>query len=98
VREFFQLLDLDLPTDQVPPVRLLRHSEKALRVALAANPYLKTPDERAGLRTFLQKSFSGRNYPPATLLSQEQRASLEGRYHDEYLRLVAAPPVGEVRG
>jgi hypothetical protein len=97
VREFFRLLDLDLPTDHVPPVRLFRHSEKALSVALAANPYLKAPDERAGLRTFLAESFSGRNYAPATLLTAEQRASLEARYRDEYLRVVGHQPVGEVR-
>jgi hypothetical protein len=98
VREFFRLIDMDLPAQlHVSPVSSPRHSEKGLRVALAANPYLRTYDERAGLRTFVQKNFSDREYPPATLLADEQRTSLNDRYGDEYQRLVAAQPVGRAR-
>ena len=94
VREFFRLIDLDLPTLHVSPVRSSWHSEKGLRVALAANPYLRTSDERASLRTFVQKNFSDRGYPRAKLFGDEQRASLNDRYGDEYERLVATQHVG----
>jgi hypothetical protein len=41
------------------------------------------------MRTFLQESFSERDYPRAVLLSDEQRAYLDDRYGDEYRQLVA---------
>jgi hypothetical protein len=98
VREFFRLIDVDLPTDlHVSPVHDPRHSEKGVRMALAANPYVRATDERMGLRAFLHKNFSDRDYPPATLLTVEQRAWLNDRYGDENRRLVAAQPVGEAR-
>ncbi len=90
VREFFRLIRADLPPDlHVAPVRNLRHSQKGLRMALAANPYLRDPDERASLRAFLHRSFSDRDYPRAALLTGEQRAALDDRYGAEYQRLVA---------
>lgn len=98
VREFFRLIDVDLPTDlRVSPAPDPRPSEKGLRMALAANPYVRATDERMGLRTFLQKNFSDRDYPPPTLLTVEQRAELNDRYGDEYRRLAAPQPVGEAR-
>ncbi|HEY2879986.1 hypothetical protein [Nocardioides sp.] len=98
VREFFRLIGVDLPADlHVSPVHHPRPSEKGMRMVLAANPYVRTTDERMGLRAFLQKNFSDRDYPSPTLLTVEQRAELNDRYGDEYRRLVAAQPVGEAR-
>lgn len=98
VREFFRIIDLDLPTEvHAAPARSVGHSEKSLRVALAANRYLRAADERASMRTFLHRHFSDRNYPPARLLTDGQRASLNDRYGDEYERLVATEPAGGIR-
>jgi hypothetical protein len=98
VRTFLRLIDVDVPIDlEVSRVDNPRTSEKALSMALAANPYVRSADERLGLRTFLRKHFSGRDYPLATLLTDEQRSALNQRYGDEYRRLVGTQPVGGAR-
>lgn len=60
------------------------YSEKALRMALAANPYLAGSPDRAALRRFLQQHFSNVDYPRPVLLTDEERRSITDRYADEY--------------
>jgi hypothetical protein len=95
VREFFRLMDVALPAHpEVTPVGISHYSEKGLRVTLAANPHLRTYDERAGLRAFVRKNFSTRKHPTARLLTDDQRAWLNTRYAHEYLQLLAGQPIG----
>lgn len=69
-------------------------SDKGLRMALAANPHLKSGEERKLMRKFLQKHFSNVRYPRPVLFSDEQKQWLRDRYGAEYERLVGgAPPV-----
>jgi hypothetical protein len=100
VREFFRLIDVDLPAHpEVTPVGIWQYSDKGLQVTLAANPHLRTYDERVGLRTFVRKSFAGPKHPPASLLTDARRAWLDDRYGDEHMQLLARQPIGgaEVR-
>jgi hypothetical protein len=63
-------------------------SGKGLRMALGANPHLRTGEERKLMRVFLQKHFSNVRYPRPVLFSDEQRQWLRERYGAEYERLV----------
>ncbi len=93
LQAFFAAAEIDPPEplgDQ--PVVGRGMSERAMGIALAANPYLTSYDERAGLRTLLQKNFSEGAFPPPVLLSDAQRADLTQRYSVEYDALVAATP------
>ncbi|MCW2494835.1 MAG: hypothetical protein JWQ77_759 [Jatrophihabitans sp.] len=71
-------------------------SEKGLRMARAANPHLRSTDERRAMRRFLQTHFSNADYPRAVLLSDDQRTTLTERYSAEYDELVGViPPVSQ---
>jgi len=88
---FFERVD---PPIKVQPRysarRNLSISDKGLRIALAANPHLRTADEKKQMRAFLQKHFSNAKYPRPVLFSDEQRTALAVRYADEYRDLVSA--------
>ena len=87
---FFRRIDpaIDL-TPRYTAKRNLSISEKGLQIALAANPHLRTADEKKQMRDFLQKHFSNAVYPRPILFSDQQRALLEDRYGAEYQDLVA---------
>ena len=61
-------------------------------MALAAHPHLQTPEERALMRSFLQRHFSNATHARAVLLSNAQRDELAARYDAEYAALFA--PLG----
>ena len=63
-------------------------SARGLEMALAANPHLKTSEERGALRTFLQTHFSNLDGPRPVLFTDEQKAALWDRYGGEYEDLV----------
>lgn len=63
-------------------------SARGLEMALAANPHLKTSEERGALRTFLQTHFSNLDGPRPVLFTEEQKAALWERYRDDYEDLV----------
>jgi hypothetical protein len=63
-------------------------SDKGLRIALAANPHLTDKDERVEMRKFLQEHFPNTRFPRPVLLSEAQRADLDGRYSAEYEQIV----------
>jgi hypothetical protein len=63
-------------------------SDKGLQIALSANPYLRSADERKAMRKFLQANFSNTDYARPRLFTAEQRAGLEERYDPEYDSLV----------
>ena len=88
---FFRRVD---PAIKVQPKysarRNLSISDKGLRIALAANPHLRTPDEKKRMRAFLQKHFSNAKYPRPVLFSDSHRADLTARYGDEYRELTSA--------
>lgn len=87
---FFRLVDLDPPTRTDGSPLLGRGiSERALDVALAANPYLTSYPERSNMRRFLQTNFPDTEYLPPVLLGDAQRAALQERYGAEYEALVA---------
>ena len=100
IRHFLTAVDPGLAFD----IRYTRNrnrsvSEKGLRMALAANPHMKTGDERKLLRKFLQRHFSNLHYPRPALLSEEQRRAIQARYGEEYQRLIGAAtptPAGAV--
>jgi hypothetical protein len=71
------------------PVTNASISDKGLRLALAANPHLRDRDEQKAMRRFLQAQFSNVQYPPPSLLSDQQRRMLRKRYLDDYEALVA---------
>jgi hypothetical protein len=72
------------------PMRNPSISGKGLRMALAANPHLRTGEQRKLMRVFLQKHFSNVRYPRPVLFSDEQKQWLRDRYGAEYERLVGA--------
>jgi len=74
-------------------------SDKGLRMALAANPHLKSGDERKLMRKFLQKHFSNQRYTRPALLSDDQKRALYDRYAAEYEELVTGyePATGTTR-
>lgn len=79
-------LELDTEYDTVANASI---SEKGLQLALAANPHLRSPQERGLMRTFLRNNFSNQRYPRPQLLTDEQRQALGARYDGEYDELVA---------
>jgi len=86
---FFRRIDPSIDfAPEYAAQRNLSISEKGLRIALAANPYLRTPDEKKGMRVFLQRRFSNADYPRAVLFTPGQRADLEVRYGAEYRSLI----------
>jgi hypothetical protein len=88
---FFQRVD---PAITVEPhysaKRNLSISDKGLRIALAANPHLRSAEEKKQMRDFLQKHFSNAKYPRPVLFSAEQRAELDARYGEEYRSLITS--------
>ena len=90
LRDFFRRIDPRLSVNvDLPAVRNPSISDKGLRLALAANPHLTSHAERRLMRVFLQDNFSNVDYPRPVLLTDEQRAHLEGRYGAEYQALVS---------
>jgi hypothetical protein len=65
-------------------------SGKGLSMALAARPYLHTAEERAVVRSFLQRHFSNAQHPRPVLLTAGQRDALTARYGAEYAALVGS--------
>lgn len=93
IADFLSRVDPDLPvTPDYRPVRNPSISDKGLRLALAANPHLRSDWERKALRTFLQRHFSNRRYPRPVLLTPEQRREIRERYAGEYEELTGARP------
>lgn len=92
VGEFFTRIDPRYAFEiQYDAMRNPSISEKGLRMALAANPHLKTGEERKLMRKFLQKHFSNVRYPRPVLFSEEQKRALQERYGAEYEALVGGP-------
>lgn len=93
LRAFFEAIDptLDLDTDY-RPLRNPSISAKGLQIALAANPFLSTREERQAFRKFLQSQFSNRDYPRPALLDPDTRARLDAQYGDEYEAIVEGGP------
>lgn len=89
IKHFFTRIDprysfnVEYPARRNPSI-----SDKGLRMALAANPHLKSGQERKLLRKFLQKHFSNLRHPRPVLLSDEQKQWLDDRYAAEYETLV----------
>lgn len=69
------------------PSRNRSISGKGLKIALAANPHLRTGEERSNMRKFLQKHYSNVDYPRPVLLSEEQKGSLQTEYQAEFENL-----------
>jgi hypothetical protein len=69
------------------PSRNRSISGKGLSIALAANPHLRTGDERSKMRKFLQKHYSNVDQPRPILLSDEQKAALRAEYEAEFENL-----------
>lgn len=69
------------------PVRNASISDKGLKIALAANKYLRNDHERKAMRTFLQKHFSNQRYPRPVLFSEEQKRQVRAAYAEEYEQL-----------
>ncbi|MGH3098007.1 MAG: hypothetical protein ACRDMV_18655 [Streptosporangiales bacterium] len=93
IRAFFARIDPRHPFDiEYSPRRNPSISEKGLRMALAANPQLRSSTERRLMRRFLQSHFSNVRYPRPALLTDEQRAWLRERYDGEYEQIVAGGP------
>lgn len=89
VRDFFTRVDPRYCFRiHYPPMRNPSISDKGLRMALAANPHLRSGKERKSMRRFLQKHFSNVSYPRPVLLSEEQKQWLRDRYGAEYGTLV----------
>ncbi len=68
--------------------RNLSISDKGMRIAMAANPFLRSTEERKSMRDFLQKHFSNAKYPRPVLFSEEQHRRLSERYGAEYRELL----------
>lgn len=82
---FFRRIDASIElTPNYRPVRNPSISEKGLGIALAANRFLTTGDERRVMRKFLQKHFSNRDYPRPTLMEDDLKARIVERYGGEY--------------
>jgi hypothetical protein len=85
---FFEAIGVDAGDGiSYKPVRNPSVSEKGMRMALAVNPHLETPDQRVAVRKFLQRHFSNRKYPRPVLFDEEQRAQMSRRYDEEYEQL-----------
>lgn len=90
LQDFFRRIDPRLSVEiSPPPVRNPSISDKGLRLALAANPYLTSAAERRLMRVFLQDNFSNVDYPRPVLLNDDQKAQLLERYGAEYEALVS---------
>jgi len=91
IESFFRRIDpsFDFEVDYKPR-RNPSVGDKGLRLALAANPHLKTGAEKKAMRVFLQKRFSNVDYPRPTLFTEAQRQALRDRYDDEYKRITGA--------
>ena len=90
LRRFFRRVDPALAVD--PSYRPRQNpsiSEKGLRIALSANRFLRSSEERQRMRKFLQKHFSNTDYPRPVLFDAEQRQWIADRYDPEYDALVA---------
>jgi hypothetical protein len=74
-------VDFDMPVNR-------SLSEKGLRLALAAQPFLEHASDRRLMRRFLQRHFSNVDYPRPTLLTDGQRQELAQLYEVEYSQLV----------
>ncbi len=89
LKRFFLRIDDRLTLDPSYDARRnFSISEKGLRVALAAAPHLRTPDERKAMRVFLQKNFSNAKYPRPVLFSDAQKEAVALRYDAEYADLL----------
>jgi hypothetical protein len=90
LRRFFLRIDpaIDL-RPQYDARRNLSISEKGLRIALAANPFLRSTEEKKAMRDFLQKHFNNAKYPRPVLFTDEQRRDLAQRYDAEYRTLLS---------
>lgn len=84
VERFLRRVDpsISLPVSYGPS-RNRSISEKGLRIALAANPHLKTAEERSQMRKFLQKHFSNVDQPRPVLLSDAQKSVLRELFESE---------------
>lgn len=86
---FFRRID---PTFEVLPDYKPRRNPSVsglgLDLALAINPYLRTPDERHSIRRHLQANYSNKDYPRPNLFSDAQLSELSALYDDEYIHLI----------
>lgn len=84
IGRFMRVLDPDFDDRFDPPKRYNRSvSEKGLRMALAANPFIEGAAERRRLRKFLQLRFSNVDYPRPDLLSADQAAEIDAPFAAE---------------
>ena len=74
---------LDLDTFESEPSANRSYSGKALQLALRSNDLLETKGERDRMRRFLKRAFPVGKYPPAEILSEEERARLIELYADD---------------
>jgi len=87
---FFQCITPGLNLQpQYRPIRNPSISEKGLNIALAANPFLNSREERRKMRRFLQKNFSNLHYPRPNLMSDVNVEQLTQLYDAEYRELIA---------
>lgn len=100
IADFFKRIDPRYSFDiEYDAMRNPSISGKGLQMALAANPHLRSGDERKLMRKFLQRHFSNQRYPRPVLLSDDQKQALHDRFADEYEALVGArePAAGGTR-
>ena len=84
IGRFMRVLDPDFDDRFDPPKKYNRSvSEKGLRMALAANPFIEGAAERRRLRKFLQSRFSNVDYPRPELLSPDQAAEIDAPFAAE---------------
>lgn len=84
VGRFMRVIDPAFDDRFEPPTRYNQSvSEKGLRMALAANPFIEGSAERRRLRKFLQWRFSNVDYPRPQLLSAARAAEIDAPYAAE---------------
>lgn len=90
LRGFFQRIDSEIDIQpEYAAIRNVSISQKGLDIALAANPFMRSPEEKGAMRDFLQKHFNNTKSPRPVLFDEAQRRALADRYDAEYRELTA---------
>lgn len=90
ITDFFTRIDPRFTFDiEYSAMRNPSISGKGLDMALAANPHLRSGEERKLMRKFLQRHFSNQRYRRPVLLSDDQKQALRDRYAAEYETLIS---------
>lgn len=77
--------NLEMPKTKIQNPGL---GDKGLELALKINKML-TQAERMKVRRFLQKNFSNKDYPRPVLFTPEEIENVNGRYREEYERILS---------